>query len=86
MPKLVIRVRHEGCRYRGEIETDEIEARLFDLTALRMQLALAENDMASFAISRQRVVEIAMLLEEKSAIPAVKTQLEYLATLQENGF
>ena len=51
-----------------------------------MQLALAENDMASFAISRQRVVEIAMLLEEKSAIPAVKTQLEYLATLQENGF
>jgi len=70
----------------SEIETDEIEARLFDLTALRMQLALAENDMGAFEISRQRVVEIAMLLEEKSAIPAVKTQLEYLATLQENGF
>ena len=70
----------------SEIETDKIEARLFDLTALRMQLALAENDMGFFEISRQRVVEIAMLLEEKSAIPAVKTQLEYLATLQENGF
>jgi type I restriction enzyme R subunit len=32
------------------------------------------------------VVEIAMLLEEKSAIPAVKAQLEYLARLQEPDF
>jgi type I restriction enzyme R subunit len=31
-------------------------------------------------------VEIAMLLEEKSAIPAVKAQLEYLASIQENPF
>jgi len=31
-------------------------------------------------------VEIAMLLEEKSAIPAVKAQLAYLAAMQEMGF
>ena len=30
--------------------------------------------------------EIAMLLEEKTTIPAVKAQLEYLATTQESGF
>ena len=53
----------------SEIETDRIESRLFDLTALRMQLALAEGDMNVFESHRPRMVEIAMLLEEKSAIP-----------------
>ena len=70
----------------SEIETDEVESRMFDLTALRMQLALAEGDMGVFESHRQRMVEIAMLLEEKSTIPAVKSQLEYLAAMQESGF
>ncbi len=70
----------------SEIETDDIESRMFDLTALRMQLALAEGDMGVFESHRQRMVEIAMLLEEKSTIPAVKAQLEYLAAMQESGF
>ena len=69
-----------------EIETDDIESRLFDLTALKMQLAFAEGDMGTFERLRQRVVEIAMLLEEKSTIPAVATQLAYLASVQENAF
>ena len=70
----------------SQMETDGIEARLFDLTALRMQLALANGDMAAFETGRKRVVEISMMLEEKSSIPAVAAQLEYLASLQENGF
>ena len=70
----------------SEIETDDIESRLFDLTALKMQLALAESDAGTFERHRQRVVEIAMLLEEKSAIPAVAAQLAYLAAVQENAF
>ncbi|WP_296898290.1 DEAD/DEAH box helicase family protein [Thiohalocapsa sp.] len=70
----------------SEIATDDIESRLFDLTALRMQLALAEADQGAFERHRQRVVEIAMLLEEKAAIPAVAKQLEYLASVQESGF
>ena len=70
----------------SEIETDDIESRLFDLTALRMQLAQAETDPSTFESQRKRVVEIAMLLEEKSAIPAVKAQLAYLASLQETAF
>ena len=53
----------------SEIETDDIESRLFDLTALKMQLAFAEGDTGTFEQHRRRVVEIAMRLEEKSAIP-----------------
>ena len=70
----------------SEIETDDIESRMFDLTALRMQLALVEGNTRIFETNRKRVVEIALLLEEKSAIPAVKAQLAYLAAMQEMGF
>lgn len=69
-----------------ERENDDIESRLFDLTALRMQLALAESDASTLERERQKVVEIAMLLEEKTAVPAVKAQLGYLAALQDSGF
>ena len=70
----------------SEIEQDDIESRMFDLTALRMQLALAEGDETEFERHRRLVVEIAGMLEEKSAIPAVKAQLGYLAAVQETGF
>ena len=70
----------------SEVETDDIESRLFDLTALKMQLALTEGDTGTFEQHRRRVVEIAMLLEEKSAIPAVAAQLAYLASVQEGAF
>jgi len=51
-----------------------------------MQLAKVEGDESVFEKLRKRAVEIAMLLEEKSAIPAVAAQLEYLAAVQETGF
>ena len=70
----------------SEIETDDIESRLFDFTALKMQLALAEGDTGTFEQHRRRVVEIAMMLEEKSTIPAVAAQLAYLALMQETTF
>ena len=69
-----------------ETENDEIEARLFDLTALKMQLTFAEGDTGEFERHRRRVVEIAMLLEEKTAIPQVSAQLAYLAAIQESAF
>ncbi len=59
---------------------------MFDLTALSMQLARAEGDMGVFEGHRKRMVEIAMLLEEKTTIPAVKAQLGYMASMQESGF
>ncbi len=80
------RLRREVAGLPSEIDTDEIESRMFDLTALRMQLALAEGNAGVYENHRQRVVEIAMLLEEKATIPAVKAQLGYLASMQENEF
>ena len=70
----------------SQIEMDEIESRMFDLTALSMQLARAEGDMGVFEGHRKRIVEIAMLLEEKTTIPAVKAQLGYLVAMQDTGF
>lgn len=70
----------------SEQETDDIESRMFDLTALRMQLALIEADAGGFDRLRRRVIEIAALLEEKTSIPMVKEQLGYLQALQEQEF
>ena len=70
----------------SEMPTDDIESRMFDLTALRMQLALLGGDDGLFERYRRKVGEIAAMLEEKTAIPAVKAELEYLAALQETSF
>ncbi len=70
----------------SEIDTDDVESRYFDLTALRLQLALVQADEGGFERLRRRVIEIAMLLEEKTTIPAVAAQLEYLASIQEDTF
>ena len=51
-----------------------------------MQLALAEGDTGTFEKHRRRVVEIAMLLEEKTTIPVVAAQLAYLASVQQSAF
>ena len=80
------RLRREVAGLPSEIETDDVESRLFDLTTVHMQLALAAGDLDTFEIHRVRMVEIAMLLEEKSTIPAVKGQLAYLTSMQEGGF
>ena len=70
----------------NQLEEESIEPRLFDLTALRMQLALVEDDPVTFEKRRKKVIEIASLLEEKTAIPAVAAQLAYLSAIQDTGF
>ncbi|BDM80589.1 restriction endonuclease subunit R [Acaryochloris marina MBIC10699] len=70
----------------NDLEIDDIESRLFDLKLLRMQLAQTEGDAATFERHRQRVVEMALLIEEKTTIPAVAAQLEYLNRIQEASF
>ncbi len=79
-------LQNEVAELPSEMETDDIESRLFDLKALQMQLALAEGDTGTFEKHRRRVVEIAMLLEEKTTIPVVAAQLAYLASVQESAF
>lgn len=70
----------------SRVEADELEARLFDMTSLRLQLALVEGERNKFEATRQQVVEIAALLEEKDGIPAVRVHLAYLQGLQEPAF
>ena len=70
----------------SQIETDEIEARFFDLSALRMQIALVEKDAGTFESIRKKVIDLAASLEEKDAIPAVKEQLETLRAVQTTEF
>jgi type I restriction enzyme R subunit len=70
----------------SQIATDELEARFFDLSALRMQMAFVMKDAGTFESTRKKVIEIAASLEEKDAIPAVKEQLEYLRAVQTTEF
>jgi type I restriction enzyme R subunit len=70
----------------SEIASDDIESRMFDLTALHMQIAHVEGNTPTFERHRKRVIEIAGLLEEKRAIPAVAAQLAYLASIQDPAF
>jgi type I restriction enzyme, R subunit len=70
----------------SQIETDGIEARFFDLDALRMQIALVAKDAGTFEATRKKVIDIASSLESKDAIPAVKQQLEYLRAVQSTEF
>jgi len=70
----------------SQLQHDDIESRMFDLTALRLQLALLKDDKAAYEKNRKRVIQIASALEEKSAIPAVREQLKYLAAMQESSF
>ncbi len=82
----VYRLKNEVADLPAETDDDEVESRMFDLTMLRMQLAHVEGDANEFEKRRQRVVEIAMLLEDKRSIPAVKAQLEFIQAMQEVGF
>jgi len=63
-----------------------IEARHFDLTVLRAQLALAGGDVAALEKQRLRIVDIAMLLEDKPTIPAVAKELAFLDAIQREEF
>tara|TARA_R110002096_G_scaffold42144_24_gene113836 strand:- start:3780 stop:7169 length:3390 start_codon:yes stop_codon:yes gene_type:complete len=69
----------------SQIENDEIEARMFDLKVLKMQLGVANKSGVSESI-RLSVIEIAALLEGKDAIPAVTEQLAYLQIVQTTEF
>lgn len=70
----------------SELELDDIESRQFDMILLRMQLACASGEKVTLENNRRRVMDIAAQLEEKTTIPAIREQLEYLAAIQENGF
>jgi type I restriction enzyme R subunit len=69
----------------SELDPEEINAKQFDLLLLNLQLALLNHE-PSFSRLRERVIEIAALLEEKQAIPLVNAQMELILALQTEEF
>ncbi len=65
----------------SELDPENEEAKRFDLLALSLQLALLRAE-PGFARLRDRVKEIAALLEEKSAIPMVREQMALIQDVE----
>jgi type I restriction enzyme R subunit len=64
-----------------ELDAEPEEAKRFDLLILNLQLSLLRS-APGFERLRDQVKAIAGLLEEKSAIPMVRTQMELIQELQ----
>jgi len=65
----------------SELEAEGEEAKRFDLLVLNLQLAMLRSE-PGFARLRDQVKELAGLLEEKSAIPMVRGQMELILNVQ----
>ncbi len=65
----------------SELDPENEEAKRFDLLMLRLQLAVLKSE-PGFERLRNQVIEIAGLLEEKTAIPMVKAQMALILDLQ----
>ena len=72
---------HEIAGLPSELDPENEEAKRFDLLALNLQLAVLRVE-PDFARLRDRVKEIAGLLEEKSAIPMVREQMMLIQDIQ----
>ena len=65
----------------AELEAEDEEAKRFDLLVLNLQLALLRAE-PGFARLRDKVRDIAGLLEEKASIPMVQQQLAFIQEIQ----
>ena len=65
----------------SEIESEDEEAKRFDLLMLNLQLAQLRSE-PGFARLRDQVMAIAGLLEEKSTIPMVRAQMPIIQVIQ----
>jgi type I restriction enzyme R subunit len=69
----------------SELAPENEEAKRFDLLALSLQLSLLRLE-PGFARLRDRVKQIAALLEEKAAIPMVHAQMTLIQDLQSDAW
>jgi type I restriction enzyme R subunit len=76
---------HEVAGLPSQVDPENEEAKRFDLLLLSLQLALLKAD-PSFHRLRDRVKELAGLLEEKSAIPVVREQMVLIQDVQGDGW
>ena len=65
----------------SDVETEEEEAKRFDLLMLNLQLAVLRHE-SRFGKLRDRVIAIAEMLEEQANIPMVREKLVVLEELQ----
>ena len=65
----------------SELDPENEEAKRFDLLVLSLQLSLLQHE-PGFTRLRDRVKEIAGLLEEKAAIPVVREQMALIQDVQ----
>jgi type I restriction enzyme, R subunit len=72
---------HEVAGLPTELDPENEEAKRFDLLSLSLQLALLRAE-PGFERLRDRVREIAALLEEKDAIPMVREQMPLIQEIQ----
>jgi type I restriction enzyme, R subunit len=72
---------HEVAGLPSELEAEAEEAKRFDLLLLNLQLSMLRSE-PGFERLRDQVKAIAGLLEEKSAIPMVREQIELIQEVQ----
>jgi len=71
---------HQVAGLPTELDPENEEAKRFDLLSLNLQLALLRSE-PGFQRMRDRVKEIAAMLEEKEAIPLVREQMPLIQAL-----
>ncbi len=72
---------HEVADLPNELDPELEEAKRFDVLVLNLQLCVLRAE-PGFAKWRDRVMEIAGLLEAQSSIPAIRQQLELIQTVR----
>ena len=82
-PDELAELRHEVAGLPSELDAENEEACRFDLLALTLQLARLRSD-PGFERLRDRVKQIAALLEEKTAIPMVREQMALIGEVQDD--
>lgn len=80
-PEAMAELSREVAGLPSELDPENEEAKRFDLLLLSLQLALLRSE-PGFQRLRDRVKEIAGLLEEKSAIPMVREQMAFIQDVQ----
>ncbi len=80
-PEATAELVHQIAGLPSEIETDDEEAKRFDLLVLNLQLAQL-NAEPGFMRMRDQVKTIASLLEEQSAIPMIQQKMMLIESIQ----
>ncbi len=80
-PEAMSELSHDVAGLPSELDSENEEAKRFDLLALNLQLAILRSE-PGFSRLRDQVKELAGLLEEKSAIPMVREQITLIQDVQ----